>query len=93
MKVTPIEEVSYGTYLWEMPSGAIVMDDEGNYMCIFAIKGDVKKIKQLKDFAKSHGIEGGYRLIKKARWGDLWYFEKRIPHKFRKETKFGKRLW
>ena len=43
--------------------------------------------------AKSHGIEGGYRLVKKAKWGDLWYFEKRIPHKFRKETKFGKRLW
>ena len=43
--------------------------------------------------AKSHGVEGGYKKVKKMRWGDLWYFEKMIPHKFRKEGKFGKRLW
>jgi ribosomal protein RSM22 (predicted rRNA methylase) len=43
--------------------------------------------------AKSHGLEGGYRWAKRIRWGDLWYFEKRIPNKFRKEARFGKRLW
>lgn len=43
--------------------------------------------------AKSHGLEGGHRKIKKMSWGDLWYFERRIPHKFRKESRFGKRLW
>eukprot|EP00347_Sterkiella_histriomuscorum_P011134 403373629 len=43
--------------------------------------------------AKSHGMEGGYSKSKKLKWGDLWYFEKRIPHKFRKEGKYGKRLW
>jgi len=43
--------------------------------------------------AKSHGLEGGYRKVKKVKWGDLWYFEKRLPNKFRKEGKFGKRLW
>ena len=43
--------------------------------------------------AKSHGIEEGYRKVKKMGWGDLWYFQRRIPNKFRKESKFGKRLW
>lgn len=43
--------------------------------------------------AKSHGLEGGYRLAKKMKWGDLWYMAKRIPNKFRKEGKWGKRLW
>ncbi len=43
--------------------------------------------------AKSHGLEGGHKKAKKARWGDLWYFDKRIPNKFRKESQFGKRLW
>lgn len=43
--------------------------------------------------SKSHGIEGGYRKVKKMKWGDLWYFERRIPNKFRKEGKYGKRLW
>jgi len=59
MRVTPVEEVNYGTYLWEMPNGSLVADEEGNYMCIYAIKGDINKIKELKDFAKSHGIEEG----------------------------------
>jgi ribosomal protein RSM22 (predicted rRNA methylase) len=43
--------------------------------------------------AKSHGMEGGYQKIKKMGWGDLWYFERRVPHKFRKEGRYGKRLW
>ena len=43
--------------------------------------------------AKSHGLEGGYRMARKARWGDLWYFRIRVPHKFRKEGPYGKRLW
>jgi ribosomal protein RSM22 (predicted rRNA methylase) len=43
--------------------------------------------------AKSHGLDGGYRLAKKMKWGDLWYISERIPNKFRKEAKFGKRLW
>ena len=43
--------------------------------------------------AKSHGIDAGYRKARKLAWGDLWYFERRIPNKFRKEGKFGKRLW
>jgi len=43
--------------------------------------------------AKSHGLEGGYRMAKKLKWGDLWYFPDRVPNKFRKEGRFGKRLW
>jgi hypothetical protein len=59
MKVTPIEEVSYGTYLWETSEGKLVMDEDGNYMCIYAIKGDPKKIAELKRFAKEYGVEDG----------------------------------
>jgi len=59
MKITPIEEVNYGTYLWQMPNGALVSDEEGSFMCIYAIKGDVKKITELRNFAKSYGIEEG----------------------------------
>ncbi len=59
MKVTPVEEVSYGTYLWETAEGKLVMDEDGNYMCIYAIKGDPKKIAELKRFAKEYGVEDG----------------------------------
>jgi hypothetical protein len=59
MKITPVEEVNYGTYLWQMSDGKLVSDEEGNFMCIYAIKGDVKKITELRNFAKSYGIEEG----------------------------------
>lgn len=48
---------------------------------------------QRRVIAKSHGLEGGYRMAKKAKWGDLWYFKHRVPNKYRKEGRFGKRLW
>jgi len=59
MKITPVEEVNYGTYLWQMPDGKLVSDEDGNFMCIYAIKGDVKKITELRNFAKSYGVEDG----------------------------------
>ena len=43
--------------------------------------------------SKSHKNEGGYRLSRQVRWGDLWRYHKRIPNKFRKTGKWGKRLW
>ena len=54
-----IEEVNYGLYLWQMPDGSLVQDDEGNYMNIAAIKGDIRKINALKDFARAHGLGEG----------------------------------
>ena len=57
--ITQIEEVSYGLYLWQMPDGSLVMDDDGNYMNIAAIKGDVKRINELKRFAKEFDLEEG----------------------------------
>jgi hypothetical protein len=59
MKVTPVEEVNYGLYLWQMPNGSVVMDDEGNYLNIAAMKGDIRKINRLKSAAKHYGIEEG----------------------------------
>ena len=62
MKVTEVEEVNYGVYLWQMPDKSIVADEDGNYMCIYSIKGDVNKITELRNFAKSHGIDEGQPL-------------------------------
>jgi hypothetical protein len=59
MKITQVEEVSYGLYLWEMPSGGLTMDEEGNYLNVAAMKGDIRKINALKQAAKSLGIEEG----------------------------------
>ena len=63
MKVTPIEEVSYGVYVWETSEGKLVTDEDGNYMCIYAIKGDTNKISELRRFAKEYGVEEGGKPV------------------------------
>jgi hypothetical protein len=62
MNVTEVEEVNYGVYLWQMPDGKIVADEDGNYMCIYSLKGDTKKIAALRRFAKEYGVEEGKPL-------------------------------
>jgi hypothetical protein len=54
-----VEEVPYGVYVWQMPDGKWIGDDEGNFLSIAAMKGDSKKIQQLKDTVASYGITDG----------------------------------
>ena len=63
MKITPIEEVNYGLYVWQMPDESVVMDEEGNYLCIPSMRGDIRQIKKLKDAAKHYGLDEGKPLF------------------------------
>ena len=58
-KMQVIEEVSYGLYLWQMPDGGLVCDEDKNYLNVAAIKGDIRKINALKAAAKTLGLEEG----------------------------------
>lgn len=58
-----IEEVPYGLYVWEMPDGKWVGDDEGNFLNIASMKGDVKRIAELTAVARSYGITEGQPLF------------------------------
>jgi len=59
MKITPVDEVNYGIYAWVMPDDKIVMDDEGAYLSIPSMKGDIRQIKKLKEAAKNYGVSEG----------------------------------
>jgi len=59
MKVTPVDEVNWGLYMWMMPDESLVMDDEGGYLCVPSLKGDIKQIKKIKEVAKHHGLSEG----------------------------------
>lgn len=59
MKVTVIEESPFGLYVWLTADGAIVTDEEGNYLNIESMKGDERKLEILRNAAKEFGIEGG----------------------------------
>lgn len=63
MKVTPIEEVNYGVYVWQMPDGSIVRDEDDNTLSIPSIRGDIHQIQKLKFAARSYGLEEGKPLF------------------------------
>ena len=58
-KMQVVEETPYGLYLWQMPDGGLVCDEDKNYLNVAALKGDIRKINALKAAAKSFGLEGG----------------------------------
>lgn len=62
-RTSVVEETDIGLYVWEMPDGSIVTDEEGNIMNIPGKKGDPKRMRMLADAAKAHGIEEGAPLF------------------------------
>ena len=77
------------SFFWPRVIRPIIKKHKHSILDVCNIEGKIER----RIIAKSHGAEGGYKMVKKLNWGDLWYFDKRIPNKFRKEFKFGKRLW
>ena len=59
MKVTTVEEVNYGVYVWQMPDTSIVQDEDGNYLTIPSMRGDIRQINKLKKAAKDYGLDDG----------------------------------
>lgn len=54
-----VQETDIGIYVWEMPDGRWVGDEDGHFMLIQAKQGDLKRIAQLRDAAKAHGVTEG----------------------------------
>lgn len=59
MKVSIVEESQFGLYVWVTEQGGVVMDEDGNYLNIPAMKGDQARIELLRQAAKDYGVDGG----------------------------------
>lgn len=77
------------SFFWPRLIRPVMRKHKHTIIDLCSVEGKIER----RIIAKSHGLEGGHKKARRAKWGDLWYFEKRVPHKFRKEAKFGKRLW
>lgn len=58
-KYQVIEEAKYGVYVWEMPNGQWIGDDQGNFLCVAAMKGSEPKLKMLREAVQHYGITDG----------------------------------
>ena len=59
IKSSIVEETRLGVYVWEMPDGRWVGDDNGNYLSVTAFKNDQGKINAITEVVKSYGIHTG----------------------------------
>ena len=61
------EESTLGIYVWEMPDGRWVGDDEGNYLSVTSKKGNRDRMDAIAREVRSYGIYEGSPLFLSAR--------------------------
>ena len=62
------EESTLGIYVWEMPDGRWIGDDDGNFLSITSKKGNKSRIDALAREVRSYGIyEGGPKFLSDRR--------------------------
>jgi hypothetical protein len=70
------EETTLGTYVWEMPDGRWIGDDDGNFLSIASKKGNRQRIELLAKAVRSYGIyEGSPKFLSGRRKIDDEEFE------------------
>lgn len=57
--IRTVQETQYGLYVWQMPNGQIVGDDEDRFLSIAAKEGDLRKIIELQKVVRHYGITEG----------------------------------
>jgi len=58
-RVSAVEEADYGLYYWKMPDGTYIGDDEGNFLVVPSMRGDLTKMAKMADAARSLGVNEG----------------------------------
>lgn len=61
------DETTLGIYVWEMPDGRWIGDDEGNYLSIASKKGNRDRINALAREVRSYGIYEGQPVFLEGR--------------------------
>jgi len=56
-KTKIVEETTLGIYVWEMPDGRWIGDDDGNFLSITSIKGNRSRMDALAREVRSFGID------------------------------------
>ena len=70
------EESTLGIYVWEMPDGRWIGDDDGNFLSVTSKKGNRSNIDALAREVRSFGIyEGGPKFLSARRKIDDEEFE------------------
>jgi len=59
MNQSVVEDTILGIYVWEMPDGRWIGDDDGNFLSVTSKKGNKQRMNLLADAVRSYGIYEG----------------------------------
>lgn len=60
VKVTEVKpNATWGLYMWRLPNGKLFKDDDGNYLNIPSLRGDIEKMATIKKAAAYYGQPEG----------------------------------
>lgn len=76
-RVQRVNEVAWGCYVWQLPSGGYLGNSNGDYLSVYCLKSDIAAMAALRQEAKSLGFpEGkpvfveGAEKITQSEWED-----------------------
>lgn len=58
-KLSVVSETNLGVYVWKLPNGGYLMDEDLNVLSIQSFRGDISAMKKLSDSASSYGYPDG----------------------------------
>jgi len=53
------EHDKFGLYMWQMPNGAYIADEDQNFLSIPSQYGDPRKVERLREVVRGFGIDEG----------------------------------
>ena len=66
-KIRPVEEVSYGVYVWNVKDRGILVNEAGDPLRINSMKGDLAKMVNIQKVAASLGYPDGEPVFMSGR--------------------------
>lgn len=63
VKHSYVEDTRLGIYVWEMPDGRWIGDDDGNFLSVTSMKDNKEKVNALAKAVQSYGIYEGNPLF------------------------------
>lgn len=67
MGIKRVHETNIGVYVWQLPNGDFLMDEEFNVLSIASRRNDLSRITQLGVVARNMGFEGEAVFVEGAR--------------------------
>jgi hypothetical protein len=81
-RVQIVQETNIGVYVWQLPDGNFLTDDDANFLSIASRQGDKERIRRLQEAAAHHGYPDGFAVFyagsRKISENEFWHQVERM---------------